>query len=136
MGRLDPAVASLVPIFSQDERKELYSELRLRPTLRPGFLNALLPMGVGSFKQGDYLGGAISAVSIIGGLVLTLDAASYAGANVNDPEYTPPVTTWIGLGMVAGGYLYSLGAPRVYRIRQNARLEDALRLDEALEAEE
>lgn len=132
MGSLDPAVASLVAIFSQEERNELYRELRLRPTLRPSFLNALLPMGVGSFKQGDYLGGAISALSIIGGLVLTLDAASYAGANVDDPDYTAPVRMWIGLGMASGGYLYSLGAPRIYRMRQNARLEDALRPDEAL----
>ncbi len=136
MGSLDPAVASLVPIFPLDERKELYNELRLRPALRPGLLNLVLPIGVGSFVQGDYLGGAISAVSMIGGLVLFVDGVSALGAQAGTGVWDPPVSFWIGLGMMGGGYLYSLGAPRIYRTRQNARLEDALRLDEALEGEE
>ena len=136
MGRLYPAVASLVPIFSQEERKELYRELRLRPALRPGLLNLVLPIGVGSFVQGDYLGGAISAISIIGGLVLFVDGASTLGAQAGTGVWDPPVSFWIGLGMAGGGYLYSLGAPRIYRTRQNARLEDVLRLDEALEESE
>jgi len=135
MGRLDPAVASLVPIFALDERGELYNELRLRAALKPGLTNLVLPMGIGSFVQGDYVGGTISAISIIGGLVLFVDGVSTLGIQASAGVWDPPVSFWVGLGMAGGGYLFSLGAPRIYRVRQNARLEDALRLDEALEGE-
>ena len=132
-GRLDPTVASLVPTFPAEERQQLYEELRLRPRLRYGLLNLLLPVGAGSFAQGDFVGGAIVAGSMVTGFVLLLDAAT---GWTNASSWTDlPLTFWMSAGMMGGGYLYSLTAPSIFRNRQNQRLEDALRPREQLEAD-
>jgi hypothetical protein len=133
MGGLDPAVKTLVSTFDKDERRQFYQELQTPARPRYTLFNALVPFGVGSFLQGDYLSGTIIAGAIGTGTVLLLNDAIRVGQG-SEPatigDYSLP------FAVLGAGYIYSLAAPTVFRIRQNRRLESALRVDEELEADQ
>lgn len=118
--------AEAAALLPTETRREL---LRQRPPavgLNAAAWNALVPIGAGSMRQGDQLGVIVQATTLVAGGLLVLD--SIAGAELGAEYELLDWSGYVGLGILAGGYGYSVVRPFLFAGRQNALAREALAL--------
>jgi len=100
-----------------EDREDLYRESRMKAPLNAAISNALIPFGAGSMSQGDKLGVFIQAGSILLGGLLVLD--SYAASQAAGGAFELDLIGWIGTGIGAAGYGYSVARPFIFASQKN-----------------
>jgi len=126
-------ITELARNLPEQDRKDVFRKAKQREPFNAALLNGLVPIGAGSMKQGDKLGVAIQAGTLIVGGLLVLD--SLAGSELeNNDTLQLSWSGWLGAGIGGAGYAYSLFRPFQYASRQNA-LSRRLLLLEGVENE-
>jgi hypothetical protein len=123
-------VAALVQELPQEAREEVYRATRQSNSIRYTTRNLFPLVPVGSWRQGDYLGATIgSGIGIAGAALFmaTVDVTYPSGSQRARMALTP--MSWVSLGIMAGGYAFSLIEPLWFQGRSNSRLRRALELD-------
>ncbi|WNY66339.1 P13 family porin (plasmid) [Borreliella andersonii] len=89
----------------------------------PFLLNLLLPFGIGSFVQGDYIGGgSVLGFNLLGAILLG------TGIILNHRETQPTgyILTGVGISMILISYTTSLIIPFAFANRYNENLKRRL----------
>jgi hypothetical protein len=123
-------VAALVHDLSREAREEVYQATRQSNSIQYTTSNLFPLVPAGSWKQGDYLGAAISSGVGIAGAALfmaTVDVTYPSGSERARMTLTP--LSWVSFGIMAGGYAFSLLEPLWFQSRSNSRLRQTLDLD-------
>lgn len=111
-----PTIRQLTSGMTPEERMALYEKHKERAA-GPFVLNMMLGMGIGSWAQGDEIGGA---VGLFGGLVFAATVLSF----------TPDVMIMGGIIYLVA-WTYDLARPWAYAAERNGDLRKALRFDDA-----
>jgi hypothetical protein len=128
-------VAQLAGSLKTEELQALYDQSRRRANqiVWDTAKNLLLPgLAIGSWKQGDRLGGLLSTGACLAGLVLLgfgLDVQSDPGAQgllVDNVAVTLNAAGYAALALWGGGYGLSLVRPTWYARQSNRRLHNLL----------
>jgi len=110
--------------LTEKQRRDVYREARRTDVLGPTLRNLAPFVAWGSWKQQDYLGASIAMASTIGGLVVFT-----AGTELNwfsESMFTFGAASYIGIGLMAAGYVFSLVEPFIFVARSNLQLSEAL----------
>ncbi|ACJ73462.1 membrane protein P13 (plasmid) [Borreliella afzelii ACA-1] len=92
--------------------------------LAPFLLNFFLTLGIGSFVQGDYIGGgAVLGTQVLGG-ILCITGAIFS--RIQDAAIAGFILTGIGGLTIAGSYITSLIIPFTFANKYNANLRKKL----------
>jgi hypothetical protein len=123
-------VATLVEGLPGTTLEEIFRSTKKTASLGYATKNLIPLLPFGSWRQGDYFGAAVgSGATLIGAALFmtTIDVAYVAGSESRRMVMTP--LSWVGIGMMAGGYLFSLIEPFWFQSRSNARLRSTLHLE-------
>jgi hypothetical protein len=102
-------------LLSDREKREFYDHYKLSGVL-PALGNTLY--GLGSWLQGDYLGGAICSSAMVGGLVvMTMGTTS---STQNSSQFN------IGMGLMMSGMIFGWIEPGIFAAIRNNRIREAL----------
>ncbi|MCD2401605.1 P13 family porin [Borreliella bissettiae] len=96
--------------------------------LAPLLLNIFLSCGIGSFVQGDYIGGSALLGSQVLGIMLIITGKSFFASRLKDAEPTMPehILTGIGGLMIAASYITGIIIPFTFANKHNANLKKSL----------
>ncbi|WP_215536827.1 P13 family porin [Borreliella bavariensis] len=97
--------------------------------LAPFLLNLFLSLGIGSFVQGDYIGGgAVLGTQVLGGILVLTGYIFESNANVPPGRISIVGSTLIGIGSLAitASYITSLIIPFTFANRYNTNLRKRL----------
>lgn len=106
-------ISVLVPRLSNGQRLTLY-RLHQDDPLLPLALNAILPVGIGSWVQGNTVGGIVGSAGLVLGVALFVDA------NGMGPE------AGVGLAVLGASYLTNLILPFTFSASRNEELRSIL----------
>jgi len=105
-------------LLGAEERKELYEKNKYSALL-PSLGNTMY--GLGSWLQGDILGGSIVSGTMILGLVLvTSEGGTTTTTTTNSPQYTT------GMIFMTGGMIFGWIRPSLFASKRNKLLREAL----------
>jgi hypothetical protein len=119
--------AQRVSTLSRAEKQALYDELRQKPPFGYAALNLIPILSMGSWRQGDVLGGTVPMLAFFGGL--TLDGYRYWTSGTGYANATMDTLAWVSTGIASAGYLFSLVQPFLRSASDNQALREALGLD-------
>ncbi|WP_215536353.1 P13 family porin [Borreliella bavariensis] len=114
--------------IDQFEKTRVDKNIKLDPQA-PAIFNLMFPIGLGSFLQGDYIGGsAVLGCSLLGttlivGGILTLPESS---DNNKTKQITGFTLIGIGIGTVLASYITSIIIPFKFANRHNENLKKEL----------
>ncbi|WP_418885180.1 P13 family porin [Borreliella carolinensis] len=97
--------------------------------LAPLLLNIFLSLGIGSFVQGDYIGGgALLGSQVLGGILVLTGYIFESNANVPPGRISIVGSTLIGIGSltIAASYITGIIIPFKFANRYNADLKKRL----------
>jgi hypothetical protein len=118
-------ISTIAKDLTPDQRENLFYKNKKNPGT--AFLLNLLPgFGVGSFYQGDKVGGTLACFGDLIGLSFYY-AASYNMDNSSNSDLTG-VLFYLGFGILSFSRIFELIRPWVYSNDYNRKLEDSLRV--------
>ncbi|WP_417903343.1 P13 family porin [Borreliella andersonii] len=126
-----------IQIFSQDKLEKsigsieaiMKYESEKATTLAPFLLNLFLTLGIGSFVQGDYIGGsAVLGSQLLGGILCII---GYILGHTDDETKatTGHIITTIGASTIIASQVASLIIPFTFANKHNANLKKRLGID-------
>ena len=118
----------LVAELPFEQRRQIFRDCRKSDSLSKALLNAIPFIGLGSWRQKDYLGGAIIVTSGITGLALYLTYVILFSATPQD-QFLYENLDYIGGGIALVGYAFGIIEPFLFNTKQNLNLRDALELE-------
>jgi len=117
--------------LSDDQREELYEKHRKGNPKKAMYINALSLVGAGSLIQRNYRGALVQNSLLLGGLVLFASGFEI----VPEPARTYGVGirlnvfAYVGIGLAAASYIYSLIEPSCFARRYNQELASSLGIE-------
>ncbi|WP_419261169.1 P13 family porin [Borreliella afzelii] len=113
----------------RDIATTLQYESQKATVLAPFLLNLFLTLGIGSFVQGDYIGGgAVLGTQVLGGILCITGYIVESAANVPPGRISIAGSILLGIGglTIAGSYITSLIIPFTFKNKYNANLRKKL----------
>ncbi|ACN93386.1 P13 family porin (plasmid) [Borreliella finlandensis] len=119
--KLEKSVGSIEAIMKYKSEKATI--------LAPFLLNLFLTLGIGSFVQGDYIGGgAVLGSQLLGGILCI--AGNILGHTDDEARATTGhIITTIGVGTIIASHIASLIIPFTFANKHNANLKKRLGID-------
>ena len=119
---------TLVTELPFEQRRQIYRDCRKSDSLAKALLNAIPFIGLGSWRQNDYLGGAIIVTTGITGLALYITYVSLFADTPQD-QFLNENLDYIGGVIALAGYAFGIIEPFLFNTKQNMILRDALELE-------
>jgi hypothetical protein len=123
---------ALVAELPFEQRRQVFWNSRKSDSLGKALLNAIPLIGLGSWRQKDYLGGAIIVTTGITGLALYVTYELLFAATPQD-QFLYENLDYIGGGIALAGYAFGIIEPFLFNTKQNMNLRDALELERRAE---
>ena len=118
---------ALVAELPFEQRRKIFWDCRKSDSLGKALLNAIPIIGLGSWRQKDYLGGAIIVTTGVAGVGLYFTYVALFAGTPQD-QFLYDNLDYIGLGMALAGYAFGIIEPFLFNTKQNMDLRDALEL--------
>lgn len=118
---------ALITELPFEQRRQIFWDCRKSDSLSKALLNAIPLIGLGSWRQKDYLGGAVIVTTGITGVGLYLVYEALF-ASTPQEQFLYQNLDYIGLGMALAGYAFGIIEPFLFNTKQNMDLRDALEL--------
>jgi len=119
---------ALVAELPIEQRRQIFRDSRKTDSLSKALLNAIPFVGLGSWRQKDYLGGAIVLTTGVAGLAAYL-TYEVLFADTTQDKFLYENLDYIGGGIALIGYVFGIIEPFLFNTKRNLKLREALELE-------
>jgi len=132
-------IEEMVSTLPLEDRLEIYKENRESNWIGSSMANVFPVFAAGSWSKKDYLGALIGTGSMAAGLTLLISGISYTIPDLDylfDGNFDLSTLSYVGIGILGSGYLFSLIEPFLFVNRSNRKLTEVLSISDTTGGEE